>query len=153
MSNPKNTNVADLGNALYTLTIGKIAPALGSATDLLLAPDGTLNVVPFSALVDDNQRVLIKHVHVHVPDVGPRSVAARDQEQGAGRRRDLRGPELRRDRRAGRPAGAASRGARSADFASLSWPQLPGTGQEADEVEKTLSGLTDYRGAKATETA
>ena len=44
VSNPKSTNVADLGNALYKLTIGKIAPALGGASEVLLAPDGTLNV-------------------------------------------------------------------------------------------------------------
>ncbi len=47
----------------------------------------------------------------------------------------------------------ASRGARSADLSGLMWPQLPGTGEEADEVEKTFSGLTEYRGAKATEGA
>jgi len=33
------------------------------------------------------------------------------------------------------------------------WPQLPGTGEEADLVEHTWDGFADYRGARATESA
>jgi CHAT domain-containing protein len=51
------------------------------------------------------------------------------------------------------PKGDASktRGRRSADLASLAWPALPATGEEATEVEKTMRGMTIFRGAKATE--
>src|SRR5262249_18929091 len=60
VSNPKNTKVGDLGHALYALTIAKLVPALGGATEILIAPDGSLNVVPFSALFDDKNDVLLK---------------------------------------------------------------------------------------------
>ena len=32
------------------------------------------------------------------------------------------------------------------------WPALPGTGQEADAVGKTMAGFKVFRGAQATET-
>jgi CHAT domain-containing protein len=48
---------------------------------------------------------------------------------------------------------AKSRGSRSVDLASLSWPSLPGTGVEAIEVEKTMRGMQIFRGAAATEGA
>src|SRR5262249_5470518 len=53
VSDPDNDRAGELGKALYDLTLGKLVPALGGATSILMAPDGTLNVVPFSALSDD----------------------------------------------------------------------------------------------------
>ena len=151
VSNPQDTKVKDLGNALYKLTIGKLTPALGGAKELLLAPDGTLNVVPFSALVDDNQQLLLQSFTFTYLTSGRDllRLAVKTKAQGGGvmfadPAFDATGPA--------KPSGR-SRGARAADLASLLWPQLPGTAQEADEVEKTFTGLTDYRGAKATEGA
>ena len=151
VSNPKNTKVADLGSALFKLTIGKLTPALGGSTEVLLAPDGTLNVVPFSALVDDNGKLLLETYTFTYLTSGRDllRLAVKSKAQGGGvifadPAFDSTGPGA-------KPEG--SRGARSADLSGLMWPQLPGTGQEADEVEKTFSGLTEYRGAKATEGA
>lgn len=155
VSNPKNTKVADLGNVLYKLTIGKIASALGGASEVLLAPDGTLNVVPFSALVDDNGKLLLDAYNFTYLTSGRDllRLALRSKAQGGG----VMFADPAFDSTGTTPAAPAppqgSRGARSADLSGLMWPQLPGTGQEADEVEKTFGGLTDYRGAKATEGA
>jgi tetratricopeptide (TPR) repeat protein len=60
VANPNDHRAGELGNALYKLTMAKIEPALGGATYVLVAPDGALNVVPFSALVDDKNEFLIK---------------------------------------------------------------------------------------------
>ena len=155
VSNPKNQKVTDLGHDLYTLTIAKLLPALGTSTDILIAPDGNLNVVPFSALVDDHQDFLIKRYTFTYLTSGRDllRLAVKSKAQGGGV--VFANPSF--DATSTTPAPAAptggSRGARSMDLASLSWPQLPGTGEEADEVEKTWTGLADYRGAKATETA
>jgi len=155
VSNPKNTKVGDLGHALYTLTLAKLVPALGNATDILIAPDGNLNVVPFSALVDDSGELLIKKYTFTYLTSGRDllRLAVRSKAQGGGvifadPSFDSAAPPP-----GGKPQDATSRGRRSADLSSLMWPQLPGTGQEADEVEKTWTGFTEYRGAKATEGA
>jgi CHAT domain-containing protein len=151
VSNPKNTKVGDLGNALYKLTIGKLAPALGTTTDVLLAPDGTLNVVPFSALVDDNGKLLLDTFTFTYLTSGRDllRLAIKSKAQGGGV--IFADPAF--DATQAAPGAEGSRGARAADLSGLMWPQLPGTGQEADEVEKTFTGLTEYRGAKATEGA
>ena len=140
VSNPKNTKVGDLGNALYKLTIGKIAPALGGATDVLLAPDGTLNVVPFSALVDDNGKFLLDTFTFTYLTSGRDllRLALRSKAQGGGV--IFADPAFDCDRQhgAGRLHRAVAVRARRICRA-LMWPQLPGTGQEADEVEKTFT--------------
>src|SRR5262249_19183869 len=59
IANPDDDHAGELGHALYGLTMAKIAPALHGATHVLLAPDGSLNVVPFSALVDDKREFLV----------------------------------------------------------------------------------------------
>ncbi len=151
VSNPKNAKVTDLGNALYKLTLGKLVPALGGAKELLLAPDGTMNVVPFSALVDDQQKLLLQSYTFTYLTSGRDllRLAIKNKAQGGGV--IFADPAF--DATGAVKSGDGSRGARAADLSNLLWPQLPGTGQEADEVEKTFTGLTEYRGTKATETA
>jgi CHAT domain-containing protein len=152
VSSPKSTNVSDLGNALFKMTIGKIAPMLGGATEILLAPDGSLNVVPFSALVDDKGKLLLDSYNFTYLTSGRDllRIAARSKAQGGGV--IFADPAFDSTGTTTAPA-EGSRGARSMELSGLMWPQLPGTGQEADEVEKTFTGLVDYRGAKATEGA
>lgn len=151
VSNPKSTRVNDLGNALYKLTIGKLAPALGGAKELLIAPDGTLNVVPFAALVDDQQHLLLQSFTFTYLTSGRDllRLAIKNKAQGGGV--IFADPAF--DATGSTKAKDGSRGARAADLSNLSWPQLPGTSQEADEVEKSFTGLTEYRGVNATEGA
>jgi len=152
LADPADTQAQAHGRALYDLTMAKIVPRLGGATSVLIAPDGSLNVVPFSALVDDKQQFLIKRFTFTYLTSG----------------RDLLRLEVKTTAQGGgvifadpmfdgapAPKGDAprTRGRRSADLASLAWPALPGTGEEAVEVEKTMRGMKIFRGAQATEGA
>lgn len=157
VSDPNNTKVTALGNDLYKLTMGKIVPALGTSTNVLLAPDGALNVVPFSALVDDKQQFLIKtYTFTYLTsgrDLLRLSIKTKAQGGGvifADPSFDATGPA---PPKPADPTLPATRGRRSSDLASLMWPALPGTAQEADEVTKRMPGLTIYRAAAATEAA
>lgn len=154
LSDPNNKKVTDLGHALYALTMAKITPALGTTTNLLLAPDGALNVVPFSALVDDTQQFLIKKYTFTYLTSGRDllRLGVKTKAQGGGvifadPSFDATGPAP------GKADVPATRGRRSSDLASLMWPALPGTAQEADEVTRRMPGLTIYRAADATEAA
>ena len=157
VSDPNNKKVNDFGHALYTLTMAKIVPALGNTTSVLLAPDGALNVVPFSALVDDKQQFMIKQYTFTYLTSGRDLLRLniKTKAQGGGvifadPSFDATGPAPAKPTD---PAQPATRGRRSSDLASLMWPALPGTAKEADEVGKRMPGLTVYRAADATEAA
>jgi CHAT domain-containing protein len=111
--------------------MAKIVPALAGATSVLIAPDGALNVAPFSALVDDRGDFLVKRFTFTYLTSG----------------RDLVHPRAGRSRSGGAVFAAPSfdaasapasgtepilRGGRSADLAQQTWPPLPGAAQEAD---------------------
>ena len=157
VADPDNDRAAELGKALFDLTMAKIIPKLGGSTHVLIAPDGALNVVPFSALVDGKNQFLIKtytftyltsgrdllRLNIKTKAQGGGVIFADPSFDATGK------PTPSPPTPAGTPT---TRGRRSADLASLSWQPLPGTGQEADEVEKTMRGLKVYRGVDATET-
>jgi CHAT domain-containing protein len=149
VADPDNDRAVDLGHDLYTLTMAKIVPKLGGSTNILIAPDGSLNVVPFSALVDDNHQFLIKKYTFTYLTSGRDllRLGVKTKAQGGGvvfadPKFDSTGPA---------PKGGTTRGRRSAELRSLRWTPLPGTGQEADALLRTMKSLKVYRGEEATE--
>ncbi|MFN0253379.1 MAG: CHAT domain-containing protein [Kofleriaceae bacterium] len=155
LADPNNKQVTVLGRALFDLTMAKIAPALGGSTEILIAPDGALNVVPFSALVDANSKFLLETYNFTYLTSGRdlTRLAVRTKSQGGGVM--FADPSFDATQKAQKPDGAdgarPTRGRRSSDLASLMWPPLPGTAKEADEVEKKMK-LVVYRKDQATET-
>lgn len=151
VADPDNDRAGDLGNALYKLTFAKIAPVLAGSTNVLVAPDGMLNVVPFSALVDDNKQFLVKKYTFTYLTSGRDllRLAVKTKAQGGGVM--FADPAFDATGRPTPAPASGNRGARSADLASLAWQPLPGTGQEADAVEKIMRGLKVYRKDAATE--
>jgi CHAT domain-containing protein len=152
LADPDNDGVADLGKSLYDLTMAKIAPKLGGSTNILIAPDGALNVVPFSALVDENNNFLIKKYTFTYLTSGRdlMRLSVKTKAQGGGVLfADPSFDATGKGAKAG--DGNKTRGARSMDLASLQWPRLPGTAAEADAVTKMMKGLKVYRGDDATE--
>jgi CHAT domain-containing protein/tetratricopeptide (TPR) repeat protein len=149
LADPDNDQAASLGNALYALTMAKIVPKLGGATSVLIAPDGALNVVPFSALVDDRKQFLIKNYTFTYLTSGRdlQRLSIKTKAQGGG----VLFADPTFDATAPAAGKTRSRGQRSAALSSLSWPQLPGTAAEADAVLKTFKGFQVFRGAAATE--
>ncbi len=149
LADPDNDGVVDLGQALYNLTMAKIVPKLGNATNLFVAPDGALNVIPFSALVDDKKEFLIKKYTFTYLTSGRDllRLTAKTKSQGGG----VLFADPTFDATGKADPNNKTRGARSADLATLQWPQLPGTAAEADAIIKTFKGLKVYRGAAATE--
>jgi CHAT domain-containing protein len=154
VADPDNDEVSKLGRALYDLTMAKIVPALGGSTNILIAPDGTLNVVPFSALVDDKGEFLIKKLTFTYLTSGRDllHIAVKTKAQGGGvifadPSFDATGTST----KSSDPA--TSRGRRALELSSLAWPRLPGTAKEADAVAKTWRGLRVFRGQDATEAA
>ncbi len=149
LSDPDNDGVLDLGKALYDLTMAKIIPKLGNSTNILVAPDGALNVVPFSALVDDKKEFLVKKYTFTYLTSGRDllRLQAKTKAQGGG----VLFADPKFDGTGKVDKNTTTRGSRSADLASLQWTQLPGTAAEADAIVKSYKGLKVYRGEAATE--
>jgi len=154
VSDPDNDRATELGHALYALTVAKLVPALGGATSVLIAPDGALNVVPFSALVDDRGEFLVKRYTFTYLTSGRDLLRLGIKTKAQGGGVIFADPSFDGAAPAA-PAGQAptTRGRRSADLTRQSWKRLPGTGQEADEVGKRMRGAEVFRGERATETA
>ena len=161
VADPDNDRARELGHALFALTMAKIAPSLGGATTVLLAPDGALDVVPFAALVDDRGDFLVQRFTFTYLTSGrdllrlghairPRSggVVFADPSFDAAAPHAPHAPHA-----PPAPAEAGARGKRSPDLAGQTWQRLPGTAQEADAIVRQLRGLTVFRGPNATETA
>ncbi len=60
LRDPARTDAQRLGRAVYELVFRPLRASLGDARQLLLSPDGALNLIPFAALVDDEQRFLLE---------------------------------------------------------------------------------------------
>jgi CHAT domain-containing protein len=153
VSDPDNDRAVELGHALYRLTMAKVIPALGGATNLLVAPDGALNLVPFSALVDDAGQFLIKKYTFTYPTSGRDLLRLKVLPKSQGGGVIFADPAFDTTSPAPSAPDGGSRGRRSLDLASVTWPRLPGTSQEADQVGKTMPGLKILRGDEATEGA
>ena len=149
LADPDNDQAADLGRQLYDLTMAKVLPKVGGATNLLIAPDGALNVVPFSALVDEKKQFLIAKYTFTYLTSGRDLLRVTVKTKGQGGGVLFADPQF--DATTPAKNDNKTRGARSADIASFKWPQLPGTAAEADAVVKTFKGLKVYRGDAATE--
>ena len=59
LRDPKRQDVQKLARVVNDSVIKPISSLLGDATQLLISPDGALNLIPFEALVDEQDRYLI----------------------------------------------------------------------------------------------
>jgi CHAT domain-containing protein/Tfp pilus assembly protein PilF len=60
LSDPKRRDLKRLARALDEQVMQPLRPLLGEAEQILVSPDGDLNLIPFEALVDEQERYLIE---------------------------------------------------------------------------------------------
>jgi CHAT domain-containing protein len=60
----RRRDVGALARAVDRLVMQPVRDRLGSATHLLISPDGQLNLIPFAALVDERNRYLVEHATI-----------------------------------------------------------------------------------------
>ena len=127
--------------------------ALDTAEHLLLAPDGQLNLIPFAALVDDNQRYLVERYRLTHLTSG-RDLLKVPAPASSNPPLLLGNPDY---SQAAQPATVATqRGvelSRAPDLRELQFAQLPGTEAEVRAIAPLLGQATVLTGPAATETA
>jgi CHAT domain-containing protein/Tfp pilus assembly protein PilF len=64
ISNPATTDAKDAGRALDELVARPLRKLLGEVRNVLISPDGKLNLVPFAALVDEQGKFLVESYNI-----------------------------------------------------------------------------------------
>src|SRR5262249_10522717 len=156
----KRRDVKQLARVVDRMVMQPIRPLLGETRRVLLSPDSTLNLIPFAALVNEQNRYLVERysfiyltsgrdllrLQVHTPSKqGPIVVADPlfDQEGSV-----ITGIQTSNQR-----ADQSDSGRRSSDFIQMVFGSLPGTADEARAISTRLPGVKALTGAQATEAA
>jgi CHAT domain-containing protein/tetratricopeptide (TPR) repeat protein len=128
-------DVLQRGRALDALTMAKVRPLVGDAEDLILSPDGSLQLVPFAALVDEEGRYLIERYSLRYVTSGRDLL--RFESKAASQEPGLLLGDVDFEAMPG-PRSRNGEAQRSADLSSLRFGRLPGTGEEVRAIGALL---------------
>jgi CHAT domain-containing protein/Tfp pilus assembly protein PilF len=152
---PTRTEVRSLARSLDERVMQPVRPLLGDATQLLVSPDGELNLVPFAALIDEQGHYLIERYAIDYLSSG------RDLLRLQTRRDSKSAPVVMADPAFGEPAVIASEegtgrgngaGARARlDYSRVFFGPLPGIAEEVRALKMLLPQATFLTGEQATE--
>lgn len=155
LKDPRSDNARQVGRALDERVMHPIRALLGNTHKLLLSPDGTLNLVPFAALVDEQNRYLVEsysisyltsgrdllRMQVHLPNRQPPAVFANPLF-------DVIPANAQSDQSARQVTNPSS-----ALLSGATFRPLPGTAEEAQKLSTILAGVRMFTGAQASEGA
>lgn len=160
LHDPGRKDVKELARGLDERVMKPVRRLLGSIHNVLLSPDGALNLIPFAALVDERGHYLVENYTLSYLTSG------RDLVRLQVARESLSVPLVIGDplydistgqaSATGQPIverGQKPSGRRSIDFTALTYEPLPGTAQEAHSLESLLPRAQVLLQRQATEAA
>jgi CHAT domain-containing protein/Flp pilus assembly protein TadD len=156
LRDPGRRDVKTLSRALDHKLLQPLRPLLGNAARLLISPDGSLNLIPFEALVDEQGRYLVQRVAVQYLTAG------RDLLRLQVKRSNRTAPLVIADPLFGDPDASApkliSQSRRRSvtagrDLSTLYFAPLPGTAQEAEAIRNLFPDAVVLTGREATKAA
>jgi len=156
LRDPGSRDVRTLARTLDSKILQPLRPLLGNAARLLISPDGSLNLIPFEALVDEQGRYLVQRVAVQYLTAG------RDLLRLQVKRSNRAAPLVIADPFFGDPADTGPKLVSQAvrrsviagkDLSSLYFAPLPGTAQEAESIRSQFPDAVVLTGREATKAA
>jgi CHAT domain-containing protein len=132
---------------------------IGNKRSLLLSPDGTLNLVPFAALVDEKGKYLIESFSLTYLTTGRdllRLQARMENKQGAAvfANPDFGSRQKESEKKTTKGNNAEQEKARTAiNFSQAYFPALPGTAEEAQALKAIFPDAKVWTQRQATKTA
>jgi CHAT domain-containing protein/tetratricopeptide (TPR) repeat protein len=153
LRDPARHDVAVLARRLDELVFRRVRPLAGDAAQLLVAPDGALNLIPFEALVDERGRFQVERYAISYLGSG------RDLLRMQVPRPSGNAPLVIADPAFGEPAldattPAAGRAASTPAAAdTVYFAPLDATAQEAAAIGRLLPGATVLTGMRASKSA
>ncbi|MBE9107890.1 tetratricopeptide repeat protein [Nodosilinea sp. LEGE 07298] len=154
--------------ALDEQLMAPIRPLLGNATHLLLSPDGQLNLVPFAALVDEQDRYLaetytlthlttgrdLRRLQIPIASRQPPVILANpNYDTAAAEGATLAAGTSASPRPQAEGSGTRATDQRSTDIADLRFGPLPGTEREVNAIAPLLSNPIMLTETEASESA
>jgi CHAT domain-containing protein/tetratricopeptide (TPR) repeat protein len=159
LSNPNASNVREVARALHAAIIKPLAPSLRNTKHLVISPDGALNLIPFAALVGEDDKYLVERYTVTYVTSGRDLMrldpSSRTRAPAGGAPVVMADPLF--DALAAESASPSSQRptTRAVDARVLEqltqFERLPGTGEEAAALAKVLPKALVYTGREATE--
>lgn len=155
----KSPAVKQQARALDAKVMQPIRQLLGNKQKILLSPDSQLNLIPFAALVDENDRYLVENYAVSYLTTGRDLLRFQNESPSRQPPVILADPDYNlASASASAPVQNASvdRGSdsqRAWDLGSIQLKALPGTAQEARAIAPLLPGVTVLTQSQATENA
>jgi CHAT domain-containing protein len=165
LRDPDRADAYQLSRALAAKVLLPLRPLLGGAKHLLISPDGELNLVPFEALTDEQNKFVVESFSISYLTTG------RDLLRMQVARKSQSDPLVVANPIFGEPAAtliakgdapklkssAAASQRRSvttgADLSSVYFAPLPGTAQEARAIQSLFPAAKILTGAQATKSA
>jgi CHAT domain-containing protein len=150
LAQPRGTLAHELGRRLDALLMQPVRASLGGARTIYLSPDGALNLVPFAALVDEQDRYLLETFTFNYVSTGRDLTRPTSQAVAATAPVVIGDPafDAAADQAGTQTGPDATRGLRGQSFG-----RLPGTAAEARNIANLLGKVTVFTGSQATETA
>lgn len=159
LRDPSRADVRTLARALDQKVMQPVRKLLGATRQVLLSPDGALNLVPFGALVDEQNRYLVRQFSFTYLSTGRdllrfKTPAENKQSAVIVADPDFGGDATRAAARGLKIAqGAGIASAQAVEFSQIVFSPLPGTAQEAQTLQAMLTGATVLTKGQATESA
>lgn len=160
LRDPNRNDVNQLARALDEKILQPLRPMLGDATRMLISPDGQLSLIPFEALVDQQNQFAVQRYSISYLSTG------RDLLRMQVTLASKSGPLVIADPSFGEPnstqlARATQPNARNrrrsvttaSDLSSVYFAPLAGTSQEAGSIHLLFPNATVLTGSRATVTA
>ncbi|MEC4850779.1 MAG: CHAT domain-containing tetratricopeptide repeat protein, partial [Jaaginema sp. PMC 1079.18] len=139
---------------LDSMLMQPIRAKLGNKTHILLSPDSQLNLIPFAALVDENNQYLVENYQITYLTTGRDLLRLQNQQQPRQSSVIVANPNY-DEPGVNNSQVASTRGSNRliSGIDVLIFDPLPGTAEEADAIRPLLPNVTVLTEAKATEQA
>jgi CHAT domain-containing protein len=155
LSNPQHRDVQQLARAVDEKVFQPVRALLGATTQLLVSPDGELNLIPFAALVDERGHYLVERYSFTYLTSG------RDLLRLQARRESKGPPVVVADPAFGAPALKASSDRAESngsakpqtDYSQIFFGPLPGVTEEVSALKELLPRATFFTKEQATKAA
>ena len=149
LRNPARGDVKTIGRSLDERIMRPVRKLIGPAKQIFIAPDGSLNLIPFAALVDEHDKYLIEDYSISYLTSGRDLLRLKSNSHTFTSSTILANPSYDLKTKASQQSGNR----RSLDFTALTYPPLPGTMEEAEAIKTQLQDAQLLVQEQATEAA
>lgn len=153
LSDPTTAYVKRVARKLDEQVMRPIRPLLGDIHQVLLSPDGALNLIPFGALIDEEDRYLIERYNVTYLTSGRDLLRLQTPQESRQPPVIFADPNFGKTSNRLEATAALSPDRRSIDFSTGQFTSLPGTADEARAIKDILPNSRLLVREKATESA